>query len=71
MTSGVEPTEPIPEADLVEQRVPIDAPVDDDEDELPPAVGTIDEVVDQADRLDQWRPVVGDDDEYPPDVTDA
>ena len=63
----IDPSEQIPEADLLDQQAPVDPPLTDDEngsvdrvDRLTPA-----EPVDEADRLEQRLPVPAADDEYP------
>ncbi|MEO7125415.1 MAG: hypothetical protein ABI382_02180 [Nakamurella sp.] len=57
----------IPEADLVDQLRPIGPyePVDDDTE---PGIGGGDDLISEADRLDQAVPLAGDDeDDYPHD----
>jgi hypothetical protein len=62
----IDPSEQIPEADLLEQQVPLDPPLTDDEQ------GSVDraapvEAVDEADRFEQQLAVPSADDDYPHD----
>jgi hypothetical protein len=63
----LDPSEQIPEADLLEQQVPIEPSLTDDErsdDRMAPV-----EHVDEADRWEQQVPVPSADDDYPMTVS--
>ena len=66
----IDPSEQIPEADLLEQQAPLDAPLTDEEQ------GSVDrtalgEPVDEADRWEQQLPVPSAQDDYPHDRFEA
>lgn len=62
----IDPSEQIPEADLLEQQTPIDPPLTDDEQVVVPGETPV-EPVDEADRLEQHMPVPAAEDDYPHD----
>jgi hypothetical protein len=66
----IDPSDQIPEADLLEQQTPLDPPPTEDEQ------GSVDrtehvEPVDEADRWEQQLPVPPADDDYPHDRFEA
>ena len=61
----IDPSEQIPEADLLEQQVPLDPSLTDDDGSVDPMTPV--EPVDEADRLEQHLPVTSADDDYPHD----
>jgi hypothetical protein len=66
----IDPSDQIPEADLLEQQTPLDPPLIEDEQ------GSVDrtehvEPVDEADRWEQQLPVPPADDDYPHDRFEA
>jgi len=77
----IDPSEQIPEADLLEQHTPLDpGPLTDPDPDpdprtdvepgsaIPEASG---DAVDEADRLEQHAPVFGDDEDYPHETAGA
>lgn len=61
----IDPSEQIPEADLLEQQAALDSPLTDEDDG---AVGRADDGAVEADEADRWEqqlPVSSADDEYP------
>lgn len=67
------PSDQIPEADLLEQRTPLDPPaVADPEDTLADPDTAAAANVDEADRLEQQTPVLDEaEDDYPHDTSGA
>ena len=66
----IDPSEQIPEADLLEQQVPLDPPLTDDEQVWVPGDTPV-EPVDEADRWEQHMPVPAAEDDYPHDRLEA
>ena len=66
----IDPSEPIPEADLLEQQVPIEPSLTDDEPIQVASEAPI-EPVDEADRWEQQVPVSTTDCDYPHDLFQA
>lgn len=68
----IDPSEQIPEADLLEQQVPLDPSLSDDEHGAAERVhgAASAEPVDHADRWEQQLPVPSADDDYPHDHPD-
>ncbi len=73
----IDPSEQIPEADLLEQHTPLDPGQLTDPDPrtdvepgsaIPEASGN---AVDEADRLEQHAPVFGDDEDYPHETAEV
>ena len=70
----IDPSEQIPEADLLEQQVPLDPPplTDDEHDSVDRVDGAATaEPVDEADLWEQQLPVPSADDDYPHDRFEA
>lgn len=66
----IDPSEQIPEADLLEQQVPLDpGPLTDAESALE-ASGTLDDTADEADLMEQAAVLEGDEDDYPRESED-
>lgn len=62
---GVDPTEQVPEADLLEQQAPLD-PRLTDADTVPVLTEPLQDGADEADRVEQHTEVAGEDEEdYP------
>ena len=62
----IDPSEQIPEADLLEQQIPLTSPlIDDDGSVEGHDAAASAEPVDDADRWEQYLPVPSADDEYP------
>lgn len=62
----VDPTEQIPEADLLEQQAPIDPQSLNDAETVPAIPDPLPDGVDEADRVEQHTVVAGEDeDDYP------
>jgi len=66
----IDPSEQIPEADLLEQQVPLDPPLTNDEQDSVDRAAPV-EPVDEADRWEQQLPVPTSDDDYPHDRFEA
>jgi hypothetical protein len=62
----IDPSEQIPEADLLEQQVPLDPPLTEEEQDSVDRVAAV-EPVDEADRWEQHLAVPAADDDYPHD----
>ncbi len=66
----IDPSEQIPEADLLEHHTPLDPGSLTDPDpwtDVDPGSASGDDA-DEADRLEQHTPVFGDDEDYPPET---
>ena len=62
----LDPTQQVPEADLLDQRAPVDPHSLGDPEAVPVMPEPLPDDVDEADRMEQLTPVLGDDeDEYP------
>jgi len=61
----IDPSEQIPEADLLEQQTPPGPPLTDDDHALVDRPDGADPLVDVADRWEQLLPVPSADDDYP------
>ena len=66
----IDPSEQIPEADLLEQQVPLDPSLTDDNHDSVDRMTPV-EHVDEADRWEQQLPVPSADDDYPHDPYEA
>ena len=66
----IDPSEQIPEADLLEQQVPLDPPLTEAEHIWAGHEAPL-EPVDEADRLEQQVPVPAAEDDYPHDRFEA
>jgi hypothetical protein len=62
----IDPSEQIPEADLLEQQAPLDPQSLTDAETVSVIPETLEDTVDEADRLEQHAAVLGgDEDDYP------
>jgi hypothetical protein len=66
----IDPSDQIPEADLLEQQAPLDPPLTDDEPGSVDRAASV-EPVDEADRWEQQLPVPSAEDDYPHDRFEA
>ena len=66
----IDPSEQIPEADLLEQQAPLDPALKDDEPGLLDRTASV-EPADEADRWEQQLPVPSAEDDYPHDRFEA
>jgi hypothetical protein len=60
-----DPTDEVPEADLLEQRAAVSPAEGDDADDVVSLVSSAETDVNPADRQEQLTPVGGDDEDYP------
>ena len=60
-----DPTDEVPEADLLEQRAAASPSEGDETDDVAALISSEETVADLADRQDQLTPVGGEDEDYP------